>query len=123
MEFTFTSADGSLRTEYVESYGSGRTQTVRLREAGDGPLTYRSVWSPLGGAGDIFKSAQAVIVPETGSSVDGLSQTVDGYRGIWFTIGQSKSEYGDKYSGGLGTYTMKHIPMAVYSPEIGRAHV
>lgn len=122
MEFTFTSADGSLRTEYVESYGSGRTQTVRLREAGDGPLTYRSVWSPLGGAGDIFKSAQAVIVPETGPSVDGLSQTVDGYRGIWFTIGQSKSEYGDKYSGGLGTYTMKHIPMAVYSPEVDRTY-
>ena len=122
MEFTFTSADGSLRTEYVESYGSGRTQTVRLREAGDGPLTYRSVWSPFGGAGDIFKSAQAVIVPETGPSVDGLSQTVDGYRGIWFTIGQSKSEYGDKYSGGLGTYTMKHIPMAVYSPEVDRTY-
>ena len=25
----------------------------------------------------------------------------DGYRGIWFTLGQF-SEYGDKYSGGLG---------------------
>ena len=45
------------------------------------------------------------------------NQTVDGYRGIWFTIGQARSGYGDKYSGGLGTYTMKHIPMAVYSPE------
>ena len=63
-----------------------------------------------------------MIVPETGPSVDGLSQTVDGYRGIWFTIGQSKSEYGDKYSGGLGTYTMKHIPMAVYSPEVDRTY-
>lgn len=40
----------------------------------------------------------------------------DGYRGIWFTLGQF-SEYGDKYSGGLGTYTAKHIPLAVYSPE------
>ena len=37
---------------------------------------------------------------------------VDGYRGIWYTIKQGH-EYGDKYSGGLGTYTMKHIPMAV----------
>ncbi len=27
-----------------------------------------------------------------------------GYRGIWFTLGQF-SEGGDKYSGGLGTYT------------------
>ncbi len=40
----------------------------------------------------------------------------DGYRGIWFTLGQF-SEYGDKYSGGLGTYTAKHVPLAVYSPE------
>lgn len=41
---------------------------------------------------------------------------VDGYRGIWFTLGQF-GEYGDKYSGGLGTYTAKHRPIAVYSPE------
>ena len=40
----------------------------------------------------------------------------DGYRGIWFTLGQF-SEYGDKYSGGLGTYTAKHVPLAIYSQE------
>jgi len=40
----------------------------------------------------------------------------DGYRGIWFTLGQV-SEHGDKYSGGLGTYTAKHVPLAVYSRE------
>ncbi len=40
----------------------------------------------------------------------------DGYRGIWFTLGQF-SKHGDKYSGGLGTYTANHNPMAVYSPE------
>ena len=45
--------------------------------------------------------------------------TVDGYRGIWYTIRQGH-EYGDKYSGGLGTYTMKHIPMAVYAPEVNK---
>lgn len=43
----------------------------------------------------------------------------DGYRGIWFTLGQF-SEYGDKYSGGLGTYTMKHTPLAVHAPEVGK---
>lgn len=37
----------------------------------------------------------------------------DGYKGIWFELGQ-KSYYGDKYSGGLGTYTAKHRPMAIY---------
>ena len=44
------------------------------------------------------------------------ADTIPGYRGIWFTLGQH-SEYGDKYSGGLGTYTAKHHPLAVYSPE------
>ena len=38
----------------------------------------------------------------------------DGYKGIWFTLGQF-SEYGDKYSGGLGTYTACHTPVAIYS--------
>ncbi len=41
---------------------------------------------------------------------------IDGYKGIWFTLDQF-SEYGDKYSGGLGTYTANHNPIAVYSPE------
>ena len=52
----------------------------------------------------------------------------DGYRGIWFTLGQYTAapggdaywEYGDKYSGGLGTYTAKHVPIAVYAPEVKR---
>jgi hypothetical protein len=43
----------------------------------------------------------------------------DGYRGIWFTLGQF-SEYGDKYSGGLGTYTANHIPLAIYAPEVDK---
>lgn len=45
------------------------------------------------------------------------NQKMDGYKGIWFTLGQF-SEYGDKYSGGLGTYTAKHRPLAIYSPEV-----
>lgn len=43
----------------------------------------------------------------------------DGYRGIWFTLGQV-SEYGDKYSGGLGTYTANHIPVAIYAPAVNQ---
>jgi hypothetical protein len=54
----------------------------------------------------------------------------DGYRGIWFTLGQYTDvpygggnkkrywEYGDKYSGGLGTYTAKHVPIAIYAPSV-----
>lgn len=40
--------------------------------------------------------------------------SMNGYFPIWFALGQ-KSQYGDKYSGGLGTYTANHVPMAVYS--------
>ena len=42
---------------------------------------------------------------------------IDGYRGIWFDLGQ-RSEYGSKYSGGLGTYTAKHHPIAVYATAV-----
>lgn len=44
---------------------------------------------------------------------------VDGYRGIWYTLNQF-SEFGDKYSGGLGTYTSNHLPVAIYSPEANK---
>ncbi|MEX2234583.1 MAG: BNR-4 repeat-containing protein [Cyclobacteriaceae bacterium] len=47
------------------------------------------------------------------------NQSVDGYKGIWFTLNQF-SKYGDKYSGGLGTYTAHHIPMAIYAPAINK---
>lgn len=42
-----------------------------------------------------------------------------GYRGIWFTLGQ-RSEFGDKYSGGLGTYTANHNPLAVYAATVDK---
>ncbi len=41
----------------------------------------------------------------------------DGYSGIWYSNQATKDEYAFKYSGGLATYCMKHIPMAVYAPE------
>jgi len=57
--------------------------------------------------------------PHFSQEVQDLRNTkIDGYRGIWFELNQ-KYAYGDKYSGGLGTYTAKHIPLAIYSP---RAH-
>ncbi len=62
---------------------------------------------------------------------------LDGYKGIWFTLGQyygagkgdepyaerSKEPvfpYGDKYSGGLGTYTAKHTPLAVFCRTVNK---
>jgi hypothetical protein len=46
----------------------------------------------------------------------------DGFRGIWFDLGQS-SEFGSKYSGGLGTYTANHVPMAHYVAEVNRTYL
>jgi len=45
--------------------------------------------------------------------------TANGYKGIWFTLGQF-STYGDKYSGGLGTYTSSHIPVAIYAKQVNK---
>ncbi|MBT8043650.1 MAG: BNR repeat-containing protein [Verrucomicrobiae bacterium] len=42
---------------------------------------------------------------------------IDGYKGIWFDLGQ-RSKFGSKYSGGLGTYTAKHHPLAVYASTV-----
>lgn len=51
---------------------------------------------------------------------NGLNNSkIDGYRGIWFELNQ-KYEYGDKYSGGLGTYTAKHVPLAIYAVEVDK---
>ena len=44
---------------------------------------------------------------------------VNGFRPIWFDLGQ-KSEYGSKYIGAFGTYTMKHRPLAIYSAEVDK---
>lgn len=49
-------------------------------------------------------------------SISAQNPKTDGYKGIWYTLNQF-SEYGDKYSGGLGTYTSNHLPVAIYSPE------
>jgi hypothetical protein len=41
----------------------------------------------------------------------------EGYQGIWYEQEQP-GPYGDKYSGGLGTYTSNHLPLAVYAEEV-----
>lgn len=46
---------------------------------------------------------------------------INGFKGIWFELGQIY-EYGDKYSGGLGTYTAKHRPMAIYDKASNRTY-
>lgn len=49
-----------------------------------------------------------------------INRKTDGFRGIWYFNQPSKDEYVYKYSGGLGTYCAKHIPMAWYAPEVNK---
>jgi len=63
-----------------------------------------------------FAAAAAAASAQTAALPSLNNQKVDGYKGIWYTQGEFY-EHGDKYSGGLATYTAKHIPLAVYSPE------
>jgi len=49
-----------------------------------------------------------------------LNKAGDGFRGLWYFNQRLDSEYKFKYSGGLGTYTAKHKPLAVYSPEVNK---
>lgn len=41
----------------------------------------------------------------------------DGYRGIWYSNQPSGDQFKYKYSGGLGTYCAKHIPIACYADK------
>lgn len=80
--------------------------------------------SYLGKSGTTFLlKAIFLLVPLFVEAQDSLRtfQKMDGYKGIWFELGQ-KTEYGDKYSGGLGTYTAKHSPLAIYSKEKHRTY-
>ena len=64
----------------------------------------------------ILTSIVLLFLFHSSSPISAQNPVFNGYKGIWFTLGQN-SEYGDKYSGGLGTYTADHIPVAIYSPE------
>jgi hypothetical protein len=48
------------------------------------------------------------------------NRKLDGYRGIWYFNQPQGDEYVYKYSGGLGTYSCKHRPFAIYRPEVNK---
>jgi hypothetical protein len=47
-----------------------------------------------------------------------INEKANGFNGIWYYNQNIPNEYVYKYSGGLGTYCAKHIPMAWYAPEV-----
>lgn len=68
-----------------------------------------------------FLAALLLFQHAAGQGTPAATPKADGFRGIWFELGQ-KSEYGDKYSGGLGTYTANHVPMARYVEKVNRTY-
>jgi hypothetical protein len=66
--------------------------------------------------------ASLLLLPVATRAETAVSPQADGFRGIWFELGQ-KSGHGDKYSGGLGTYTANHVPMAHYVKQVNRTYL
>lgn len=118
-EFLYTSSTGQQKSAFMEAKLTAE-QTMTIEDVGS-EVSYRTVWCPGTHLKDRFCSS-LVSVPGFGSDTPVVyNETVDGYRGAWYDLGQA-SDYGSKYSGGLGTYTMKHIPMAVYAPAVDRTY-
>ena len=114
VEYSYTTRLGEKITK-----AEGSKETVTFEDV-DGAVSMRTIYCPSEKTGDRFYSPWT-IAATSGEPVAPAEKNavVDGYRGIWFDLGQATS-YGSKYSGGLGTYTMKHIPMAVYSPIVDK---
>ena len=114
-EFTYENNSGHQVTHLLRYDSSKELHTVHL-EGIVGAVIRRSVYMPEVGTGDLFYTPFEKLENKIDVPVENVVEVVDGYRGIWFDLGQATS-YGSKYCGGLGTYTMKHIPMAIYSKE------
>ncbi len=119
-EFVYTDQNGENKTYLLKPFGGGLQTTLSFIATGD-EVRHRTVYCPSKETGDFFYSSFETIenVDYEEPAEDEICEVVNGYRGIWFDLGQA-SEYGSKYSGGLGTYTNKHIPMAIYSEKANK---
>ncbi len=78
-------------------------------------------WTSASLDGETWKNvAGPDLAAEYGEDMPLIVQKDDGYRGIWYSNQKQDDEYVYKYSGGLGTYCMKHRPFAVYSKEANK---
>jgi hypothetical protein len=62
----------------------------------------------------------ALVAPRLSWGEPAVTSQDDGYRGIWYAVGNLGGQYVYKYSGGLGTYCAKHKPFAVYCEEVNK---
>lgn len=120
-EFVYTDLQGKEQTYFLEFKDYDAAGSFKLNNVA-GNAQSRSVYVPVPQTGDRYytqyRTYQANYVKPDESQ---MCEVVNGYRGIWFDLGQ-ETAYGSKYCGGLGTYTMKHIPMAIYSPVVDRTY-
>ncbi|NOY81206.1 MAG: hypothetical protein GXP31_09400 [Kiritimatiellaeota bacterium] len=103
----------SLDADDAVGLAANRNDTRRLSR---GRLAW---WTPASGRPAVLRNRAVqegtlAMLHETPAVV---GKVEDGYRGIWYSNQPTGNEYAYKYSGGLGTYCAKHIPMAVHSPE------
>lgn len=49
-----------------------------------------------------------------------INKQDNGFRGIWYYIGNTGDEYKVKYGGGLGTYPSNHYPFSVYVAKVNK---
>lgn len=120
-EIVYSGVDGKEQTYYLDYASYAATGSFSLKGV-SGDVRSRSVYVPVTKTGDRFYTAYRTFSASYTTPDDSqICETVSGYRGIWFDLGQA-TDYGSKYCGGLGTYTMKHIPMAIYSPVVDRTY-
>ncbi len=114
---------------YTKKWGDGPTHTVNADFAVPLPAGPRRVLV-LATEGTVvlerysLMDATDEVVPEDAEVLEAdpafEQRKMDGYRGIWYSNQATNDEYVWKYSGGLGTYCAKHIPLAVYAPEVNK---
>ena len=118
-EFIYTDKEGKIEKYFIRYSESTNLHVGSLGDVSGG-LKRRTVYMPDERTGDLFYTAYEDVEGKSDeTSTKDILDEVDGYRGIWFDLGQ-ETDYGSKYCGGLGTYTMKHIPMAIYSKEVDK---
>ena len=64
----------------------------------------------------VVSGVEVTTTPASAPAVHPVSKA-SGYHGIWYANQRMDSEYIYKYSGGLGTYCAKHLPIAYYAQQ------
>ena len=115
--------DGWLEDLMVWSRALGPEEAAAEygQAGGSGAGSRLAWWSSANASAGVLKNGAAdSLHARLHDTVPPRGRAEPGYRGIWYSNQPSNDEYKYKYSGGLGTYCAKHIPLAVYSEEANK---